>query len=345
VKKGSSKSLMALAATGLLALGGLAAAQDDQAYRIYVSNEYGAGITVLDGESYEQINYIDITGRPGEVRPRGMGVSPDGSVIYVAVSDFFPVLETPEDKLVAIDVETGEVTLEISAGGNPERLFVSPDGTQVWAALEAIAQGGGYYTETGEEIATFRTGVEPEGVAVSPDGRYVYLSAEATHTTTIFDIENLETVKHLLVGNRPREVRFSPDGAWAYVSAEIGGTVSVIDTELQEVVDTVSLGLDSRPVEMAVSPAGDRLYVAGGGTNAVYVISIPEHELITTITENMGRRPWGITITPDGERVFTANGLSDSISVIDTECLCVVENIEVGRGPHSVEVGVVPNDQ
>src|SRR5690625_2030932 len=167
MKAGLRNRFMALAAAGTLAVAGLAAAQEEAGYRIYVSNEYGAGITVLDGATYEQIDYIDITGRPGEVRPRGMGVSPDGRTIYVAVSDFFPVLETPEDKLVGIDVDSGEVIIEISAGGNPERLYVSPDGSQVWAALEAIAMGGGYYTDTGEEIATFRVGVEAEGVAVS----------------------------------------------------------------------------------------------------------------------------------------------------------------------------------
>lgn len=56
----------------------------------------------------------------------------------------------------------------------------------------------------------------------------------------------------------------------------------------------------------------------------------------------MGRRPWGIAITPDGKKVYTANGLSDSISVIDTECLCVIDSIEAGRGAHSAEMGVIP---
>jgi YVTN family beta-propeller protein len=74
------------------------------------------------------------------------------------------------------------------------------------------------------------------------------------------------------------------------------------------------------------------------------VIDTASNEVISTIREQVGRRPWGIAITPDGSRVYTANGLSDSISVIDTECLCVIDNIEAGRGPHSVEVGVIPHD-
>ncbi|HTN62547.1 MAG TPA: hypothetical protein VL147_13530, partial [Devosia sp.] len=93
-----------------------------------------------------------------------------------------------------------------------------------------------------------------------------------------------------------------------------------------------------------VDPNGKRLFVAGGGTSAVYVIDTATNEVTDTITEQMGRRPWGIAITPDGKKLFTANGLSDSVSVIDTATLKVIDNIPAGRGAHSVEIGVVPNE-
>jgi YVTN family beta-propeller protein len=311
-------------------------------YFIYISNEYDASVSVIDSATDEVIRTIPIAGRPGEVRPRGMAVSPDGRLIYVAVSDFFPLMETPEDKIAVIDVLSNEVVLEIAAGGNPERVAISPDGTQVWAALEAIAQGGGFLSRSGERVATFRTGVEPEGVAVSPDGRWVYVTAETTHSVSVFDRQNLRPAGHFIVGNRPREVIFSRDGALAYVSAEIGGTISIVDVTQHRVIDNISLGLDARPVEMALSPRGERLYVVGGGTNAVYVIDTRSGDVIATVRQRMGRRPWGLTATPDGKKVYTANGLSDSVSVIDTDCLCVVKNIGVGRGPHSAQVGVAP---
>ena len=98
---------------------------------------------------------------------------------------------------------------------------------------------------------------------------------------------------------------------------------------------------DPRPVEIAIDSTGSRLYVAGGGTSAVYVIDTATDEVVATIKEQMGRRPWGIAISPDDSRVYTANGLSDSVSVIDTASLSVVDNIPVGRGAHSVEVGVI----
>ena len=318
-------------------------AVDTGNYRIYVANEYNADITVIDTKTDEVIGTIAISGRPGVVRPRGMAVSPDGKTIYVAVSDFHPEYEVPEDKIVAIDVKTNQVLQEFRAGGNPERISITPDGKQVWASLEAIAQGAGYDLATGTQFINFRVGVEAEGVAVSPDGKWVYITAEATHTTTVFDIAQNKILKHVLVGNRPRSVAFSLDSTKAYVSAEIGGTISVIDvTKNHTQVASINLGLDSRPVELVVDPAGKYLYVAGGGTSAIYVIDLATNKVVNTIKEKLGRRPWGVTITPDGKKVYTANGLSDSVSVIDPSCMCVVKNIQVGRGAHSVQIGVVP---
>lgn len=317
----------------------VAGAANAQAYRLYVSNEYDADISVIDPATATETGTIRISGRPGDVRPRGMAVSPDGGTIYVSVSDFLPRTETPEDAITAIDVATDAVKRTYRAGGNPERVAISPDGKQIWAALEATAQGVGIDAETGDQLGICPTGVETEGVAVSPDGKFVYVTAETSHTVTVIDTEGMSVVTHLLVGNRPRAVVFAPDGKRAYVTAEIGGTVSVIDVGSHEVVGTVNLGLDSRPVELVMSPDGRTLYVAGGGTSAVYVIDTATDEVTTVIKERMGRRPWGIAISPDGSRLYTANGLSDSVSVIDTASNEVVGQIAAGRGAHSVVVG------
>ena len=63
------------------------------------------------------------------------------------------------------------------------------------------------------------------------------------------------------------------------------------------------------------------------------------------IREQMGRRPWDVAVSPDGTKVYSSNGLSDSVSVIDAACLCVVDEIAVGRGPHSIAIGTVPDDE
>ena len=179
-------------------------------YRMYVANEYGADISVIDTLTNKIVATISISGRPGEVRPRGMAVSPDGGIIYVAVSDFNTQFETPEDKIIAIDVRTNQVLSEFHAGGNPERLALNPEGTKIWATLEALAWTGGYDIATGAQFAVFRVGVEPEGVAVSPDGRTI-ASGSIDETIRLWDLESGACVDVLRVpGESGPKLRASP---------------------------------------------------------------------------------------------------------------------------------------
>ena len=62
----------------LFSLHGYAAATG----RIFVTNEKGNTITVIDSKTNKVENTIDI----GK-RPRGIGLSPDAGELYVAVSD------------------------------------------------------------------------------------------------------------------------------------------------------------------------------------------------------------------------------------------------------------------
>ncbi|HTM76541.1 MAG TPA: hypothetical protein VL133_02790, partial [Devosia sp.] len=58
-------------AVAILAVAAPTAAQESD-YRVYVANEFGADITVIDTATDKVIKSISISGRPGEVRPRGM---------------------------------------------------------------------------------------------------------------------------------------------------------------------------------------------------------------------------------------------------------------------------------
>ena len=68
--KTSVALLMCLAATPALA------------NRIFVSNEKGNDVTVIDSETLEVIGHY-----PVGARPRGITISPDGKELYVCVSD------------------------------------------------------------------------------------------------------------------------------------------------------------------------------------------------------------------------------------------------------------------
>ena len=83
--------------------------------RVFVSNERGDSVSVLDGITNQVISTISV----GK-RPRGVGISPDGTEVYVAVSI---------DNLISvIDPIKLEVIRTFSCGDDPEAFAVHPNG-------------------------------------------------------------------------------------------------------------------------------------------------------------------------------------------------------------------------
>ena len=83
--------------------------------RIFITNEKGGSISVINGETLEIESTINI----GE-RPRGIGLSPDGNELYVALSN--------EDSIAVIDPKTLKVIRKFKAGSDPETFAVHPNG-------------------------------------------------------------------------------------------------------------------------------------------------------------------------------------------------------------------------
>ena len=83
--------------------------------RIFITNERSNDISVIDGASLEIERTIEI----GD-RPRGIGISPDGTELYIAVSE--------ENVIAALDLNTLELLRKFQAGSDPETFAVHPNG-------------------------------------------------------------------------------------------------------------------------------------------------------------------------------------------------------------------------
>ncbi len=90
---------------------------------IYVSNEKGNSISIVDGDKLELVEEVAV----GE-RPRGIVLSPDGKFLYVCASD--------DDTVQILDTATLEIVGTLPSGPDPEVIVISPDGKTLYAANE-----------------------------------------------------------------------------------------------------------------------------------------------------------------------------------------------------------------
>ena len=332
-----------------LAIVAMTLASPAEAARLYVSNEDGHSVTVLNADNGATVATIAV----GK-RPRGMKLSHDGSRLFVAVSGLpkcppsVPDEECAKlerdlkaDGVAIVDTTTHKVVQVLHAGSDPEQFALSPDGKRLFVANEDAATMSVVDVHTGTVVGRVPVGREPEGVAVTPDGRWVLVTNESDNSVSIIDTGTLKIVKAVQVGKRPRDIAFAPDGRAAYVSGEFDASVYRIAVPQGAPVERVlQLRKEARPMAVVLDSSRDRLYVSTGRGGTVAIIDSTSHKLLAEVP--VGTRPWGIALSQDGRWLYTANGPSDDVSVIDTSTLRVARNIRVGRSPWGEVVGPEP---
>jgi PQQ-dependent catabolism-associated beta-propeller protein len=309
---------------------GILVAQPALAYSIYVSSEKDNTISVIDGDSLEVIDTIEV----GE-RPRGIVLSQDGKLLYVCTSD--------EDHVEALDIETGKVVFTLPSGPDPELMSLNADGTRLYIANEDDNMVTVVDVVERIKVMEIPVGIEPEGIGVSPDGKWLVSTSETTNMAHFVDTDTLEIMANVLVDTRPRVAQFSADGKEVWVSAEIGGTVSIIDAETHEIKHKITFDIPSlrpesiQPVGIrAATDGSDKVYIALGPSARVAVVNAKTYEVEDYLL--VGPRVWNLAFSPDQKRLFTTNGISGDVSVIDLEKQRVIKSVKVGRLPWGIVV-------
>lgn len=291
--------------------------------RVFVSNEHADSVSVIDSATNQVIETI-----PVGKRPRGVGVSPDGKEVYVAISG--------DNAIAIIDPVAMKVVRSFASGDDPEAFAVHTNGN-LYISNEEDAKASVFDPASGTLIAEIEVGIEPEGVALSPDGKRAIVTSESTNMLHVILIPEHTIETNILVGARPRAATFSADSKIAYATSEISGEVKKIDIAGGKVLAKTSLGDGkAKPKDVLVSRDGQRLFVAGGRANQVFVLDAHDLQLIKAIA--VGKRVWGLALSRDGKLLYSTDGVDHQVSVIDTETNSVVATIAVGKFPWGVAI-------
>ncbi len=309
-----------------------------QSYRVLVTNERSGTLSVIDGATRRVVATV-----PLGKRPRGLKVSPDGKLLYVALSGSpiagpgvdqskLPPADKGADGIGVVDLATLKLLRILRGVSDPEQLAVSGDGKRLFVASEDTGKGVVMDASDGRVMASMPVGGEPEGVTLSPGGRFVYMTSEEDHQVSVIDTATNRVIATIEVGERPRFTEFSDDGRTAYVSGENDGTITVIDAVAHQRLRTLQLeGALARPVGMVVSHDGRQLYTVTGRGQKLLALDPQTGKVLKSL--DVGPRPWGVALSPDGRTLYTANGNSNDVSVVDVASFQVVSRIPVGDTP------------
>jgi YVTN family beta-propeller protein len=336
---------VALALSILLGSGARAAGP---AARLYVSDERGGSVVVVDPQARRVLARIAV----GK-RPRGIAVSVDRTRVYVALSGSpiggpnvdeskLPPPDRRYDGIGVVDLRTQRLVSTYQSGADPEAFALSPDGRSLYVSNEDSGGLSAVDLVSGKVRASVAVGSEPEGVAVSADDRIVYVTCETSNDVYAVDARRMRVLAKFPTMKRPRGVLLARDAHLGYVTDEFGAALTVFDTGDYKVVKTIPLGDPKvvRPMGIAASADGRLLYVTTGRFGALLEVDEASGRIVRTIA-GVGERPWGVALSRDGRTAYTANGPSGDVSVVDLKSGRVEARIPVGGSPWGV-VEAVP---
>ncbi len=314
--------------------------------RLYVSDETGGAVVVIDAAAGQVLERISV----GK-RPRGIKVSRDGTTLFVALSGSpiagpgvdeskLPPADRAADGIGVVDLATRKLVRMLPSGQDPEAFDLSPDEKTLYVSNEETAEMSVLDMTSGAITARVKVGDEPEGVTVRPDGREVYVTCEDDNEVVVVDTSALKVVARIKTGARPRSIVFTKDGKTAFVTNENSGTVAVIDTAKHATVTKgeISFPADKgapappRPMGAVLTPDGRQVLVSLGRAAAIGSIDVDGRQLAGMIG-NVGARPWGIDVNADGTKAYTANGPSGDVSIVDLASGKVERKVETGGSP------------
>ena len=316
---------------------------------LYVSLEEGGEVVAVDPDSATVVARI-----PVGKRPRGIKLSPDGKLLYVALSGSpraapgtdeskLPPGDRAADGIGIVDLATHKLLRTIESGQDPESFDVSRDGKTLYVSNEETAEMSVVDLASGVVKHKIPVGGEPEGVTLSPNGKLVYVTSENDGIVAAVATGKLTVVARLPTGPRPRSVAFTHDGKTAFATSENGAQLTVLDVAKNAAVGTIKIEaraktvLGPRPMGTALSPDGKTLYVSCGRGESVAVVDVATRK-VTNLFDGVGARPWGIGVSHDGKRLFTANGPSNDVSIIDAATGKVTTRVKVGGLPWGLVV-------
>jgi YVTN family beta-propeller protein/VCBS repeat-containing protein len=201
---------------------------------------------------------------PGAVS--GMGISPDGSTIYVA--------QHQGDKVWVIDTTTRTVTETFQVPGQPVEIAVSRDGTRAYAATAGTQSVAVIDTASKSVVTTIPVGANPQDIAVSADGARAYaaVSGGGGGGLTVIDTTTNTAIYTQTTGEW--NVAVVPDGSVALTSNNGSGLlVSQWDTGTRSLLGKVSPGY--YPQGLDVTPDGRKVFVTNlaDGTVSMFTLT------------------------------------------------------------------------
>jgi DNA-binding beta-propeller fold protein YncE len=298
-------SRMFWAAAVLVTAAGPAAAQGA---KLYVVNQGGASITVIDQGRLQVDTTLDLTkmGFTANAKPHHVAVEPDGSFWYVTLIGDGKVL-----KLDRTNHLVGQVSLAL-----PGLAYLDPVHDSLFVGRSMTApnppQTLGVITRKNfmlvdeQEVQVPR----PHALAVTRDGKWIHAGSLGENHFASVEAATGRVTLSTLPGDVFRSlVQFtiSPDGRWMIAGGEQSNTVMLFDlTKPPPYAPVKEIALGGKPWDPVFSPDGKRAYFSLFADSAVAEVDLVGGKVLRRLGQGLAN-PYDVIMSRDGRLLFVVN--------------------------------------
>jgi DNA-binding beta-propeller fold protein YncE len=286
---------------------------------VFVANEEGRAIAVVDLQALALVRHVALNGAPTAV------LSHPGRDSILAL--------TPENGIVhEIGVPRMQKLRQVYAGPAANRMSVSPDGSVLWALsaparrLNRITLGDGLRIEGSLPLAADATDFH-----LSPYRDRCAVAYGGAGSVQMFNLKTGEAGRIVKVADEVGAVRFRSDGEALLVANLSARMLSVLEAPSGRVLANLPLAV--RPDNFCFHPNGGQLFITGEGMDAVVVV-YPHYVPQVAETALAGRAPGAMAASES--HLFVTSPATGDVIAMDVETRRVIAIATVGTEPGAV---------
>lgn len=306
---------MRYAAAGLVALVVAASPAAAQGAKLYITNQGGASITVIDQEKLTVDTTLDLTkmGFTANAKPHHVTVEPDGSFWYVTLIGDGKVLKLDRGNHLIGQVSMVTPGL-IMLDPKHDSLYVgrSMTATNPPKSLGVITRKDFKLVDE-QEIQIPR----PHALVTTRDGKWVFAGSLGENRFAAVETATGHVTLSALPGDVFRSlVQFtvSPDGKWMVAGGEQSNTIMVFDltkpppfVPVKEfAVPAQTPGIGSKPWDPVFSRGGKLAYFSLFADSAVVEVDLTAGKVIRRLAQGLAN-PYDMILSRDGKDLFVVN--------------------------------------
>ena len=235
------------------------------------------------------------------------------------------------NSLSVVDLAAAKQVAEISIGGKPAGVALSPDGGRAYVAAPDSREVIAVDTAARTVVQRAPVGQGPLGIAVNPRSGAVYVADWYEHRLYALDPVSLQVVASVTTGQSPSGVAVTADGMTILTADRDSNQVSIIDAATFKVTGTIPTG--ERPFGVTIDEEAGRAYTANVASNSMTVLDLKARTRLADAP--VGLRPYAVARA--GDRLFVTNQHGESVSVLDAATFESVKTIRVGSFPEGIE--------